>query len=500
MAVLFVLIGRGSISTGSLNRVIDPALVAVPILAAIALASVVVRVVPLTLRVASTASPRRWPLTKLTLAEATAQPLRSIATASLIAVTVMFALLTFGYASTLRLGSSDQAAFAVPYDFRLQLGAALVRPQAVAPAGGWSTLAPATIATDVLRRGVAVRRSATNVQTVELLGIDPATLGHLHGWRSSFGPDPVELAKSIDASTPSSFGTTLPDDATSIEFSGTGLEGLHTSAVIARTNGTWHEITLDDDLHTALTPGDAGGELIGFRIAQPGDVSKLIEHHIGEGTTSLAAEAIDVVLTGVHTTTADGRSASIALQADRLRVADAVIEPRDDSSVRVTGSILGASILVTPSGPGQESPLRAVMDPITAGTAVDGIVALQTSSGTVRVQPTSIVDRFPGAGSRFAVIDIATLQPALDLLQPGAGTANELWLATDSGPHERLLAEQLGRSGFDTIEVDRRSSRQTALTTDPLVHRDAVDPHRFCRCRDRARRMCGVVRCCSGCQ
>ena len=43
----------------------------------------------------------------------------------------MFALLTFGYASTLRLGSQDQAAFAVPYDFRLQLGPELIRPQAV---------------------------------------------------------------------------------------------------------------------------------------------------------------------------------------------------------------------------------------------------------------------------------------------------------------------------------------------------------------------------------
>ena len=168
------------------------------------------------------------------MAEATAQPLRSIATASLIAVTVMFALLTFGYASTLRLGSRDQAAFAVPYDFRLQLGSALVRPQAVMPAGGWSALAPGNHGNRCLRRGVAVRRSATNVQTVELLGLDPATLGHLHGWRSSFGPDPVALAKSIDdpyLQVP--LASTLPDDATSIEFSGTGLEGLHTSAVIA---------------------------------------------------------------------------------------------------------------------------------------------------------------------------------------------------------------------------------------------------------------------------
>ena len=76
LVVLGVLIGRGSVSTGTLNQKVDPVLVAVPVLAAIALAAAVIRLVPLTLRIASSSSPRRWPLTKLTLAEATAQPLR----------------------------------------------------------------------------------------------------------------------------------------------------------------------------------------------------------------------------------------------------------------------------------------------------------------------------------------------------------------------------------------------------------------------------------------
>ena len=246
--VLAVMIGRGAISTGSLNRDVDPALVAVPILAAVVLASVVIRLVPLTLRAASRASPRRWPLTKLTFAEATAQPLRSIATASLIAVTVMFALLTFGYASTLSQGSRDQAAFAVPYDIRLQLGSSLVRPQALTPTEGWSGLVPGTSSTDVLRRGMSVRRSATTVQTVELLGLDPATLDNLHGWRSSFGPGPAKMAEAIDESDPGAFGAALPGDATTIEFSGSGFAGLHVAAVIERVDGTWHEITLDEEL------------------------------------------------------------------------------------------------------------------------------------------------------------------------------------------------------------------------------------------------------------
>ncbi|MEP7113350.1 MAG: hypothetical protein ABI862_08800 [Ilumatobacteraceae bacterium] len=473
VVVLLVLVGRGSVSTGSLNREIDPVLVAVPILAAIALTAVVVRVVPMVLQAASNASPRRWPLTKLTLAESTAQPLRSVATASLIAVTVMFALLTFGYASTLRLGSRDQAAFAVPYDFRLQLGAALVRPQAVAPSGGWSGAVPGTTATDVLRRGVAVRRSATHVQTVELLGLEPTTLNHLHGWRQSFGADPVALGKSIDQPAPSQLGTALPDDAATIEFDGSGFEGLHTSAVITRANGTWHELTLDEEIdggvRTSLTPGDAGGKLVGFRLAQPADVSKLIEHHIGEGDSSVAAQAIDVVLRQVHTGDADGRSTTIDLDVDRLRAPDATVEVQANQELRVTGSLLGVSILVTPPGPDKDAPLNAVMDPATARTATNGIVAIETSNGTLRLHPSSVVNRFPGAGARFAIIDVAVLQPALDLLQPGAGTANEVWLAVDTAANESVLAARLGDAEFESIDVDRRHTRQVDLSSDPLA-------------------------------
>ena len=472
VVVLLVLVGRGAVSTSSLDRVVDPSLVAMPVLAAIALAALVIRLVPIVLRAMSKASPRRWPLTKLTLAEATAQPLRSIATASLIAVTVMFALLTFGYASTLRLGSRDQAAFAVPYDFRLQLGASLIRPQTLAPSGGWSALAPGTISTDVLRRGVSVRASATSVQTVELVGLNPSTLANLHGWRSSFGASPQALAKKIDQPAPGPLGTTIPADAVSLEFQGSGFEGLHTSAVIDRVDGTWHELTLDEEfdggVRTKLTPGDAGGQLVGLRLAQPADLSARIEHHVGEGNTSAEARPVEVVLHDVETLRADGQSAAITLTADRLHAANATVEVQTDSALKITGSLLGVAILVAPTGPGQDEPVNAVVDPVTAKTASNGIVVVETSSGTIRLRPVAVVNRFPGVGGRFAIADVDTLQPALDLLSPGAGTSNELWLASDSATHEQSLAAALGKSGFAPIDVDRRSSRQEALATDPL--------------------------------
>ena len=472
LVVLLVLVGRGSVSTSSLDRVVDPSLVAVPVLAAIALAALVVRVVPLVLRATSNASPRRWPLTKLTLAEATAQPLRSIATASLIAVTVMFSLLTFGYASTLRLGSRDQAAFAVPYDFRLQLSSSLVRPQALAPSGGWSALAPGTTASDVLRRGVSVQASATTTQTVELIGLNPATLGNLHGWRSSFGADPKALAKAIDQPPPAPLGTALPKDAISIEFDGSGLEGLHTSAVIDRVDGTWHELTLDEEfpggVRTKLTPGDAGGQLVGLRLAQPADVSARIEHHVGEGNTSAEARPVEVILSAIQTSASTGRSTAVELRAAQLHAANATVEVQSGSDLKITGSLLGVAILVAPSGPGQQDPVNVVVDPATAASARGGIIVVDTSSGSVRLRPVAVATRFPGVGTRFAIADIDTLQPALDLLQPGAGTANELWLASDSAAHEQSLAAQLDKSGFSEIQVDRRSTRQEALATDPL--------------------------------
>jgi hypothetical protein len=159
----------------------------------------------------------------------------------------------------------------------------------------------------------------------------------------------------------------------------------------------------------------------------------------------------------------------IDLHVERLRAANATVAVQPDSSLRVTGSILGVAILVAPPGPGQDTPLNAVVDPFTARTAVGGTIAAETSSGTVRLRPVAVVDRFPGVGARFAIIDIATLQPALDLLQPGAGTANELWLASDNAAHDRALAAKLGESGFDSIEVDSRSARQEALATDPLA-------------------------------
>ena len=349
LAVLVVLIRRGSISTGSLNRVVDPtAGGSTDPRGDRPRSSGRARLVPLTLRAASTASPRRWPLTKLTLAEATAQPLRAIATASLIAVTVMFALLSFGYASTLQLGSRDQAAFAVPYDFRLQLGPALVRPQQLAPEAvgpRWPREpSPPTCCDVALPYGSRqpIRKRSSCWASIR------------RPWTSCTAGDRIsgnDRASSSPRSTqpaPPPLGTTLPgrrhvDRVRRHRLRGPAHVGGHrpNRRHVARDHS--RRRVRRRRSHQPDT-GRCRGELIGFRLAQPADVSARVEHHIGEGTTSEAARAIDVVLSHVQTTTPTDGPPSVDLQVDRLRAADAVVEVQPDSAVRVTGSLLGVAI------------------------------------------------------------------------------------------------------------------------------------------------------------
>ena len=103
-----------------------------------------------------------------------------------------------GYRTTLQTGAADQAAFAVPLTSTLREGSELVAPQHLAPAASWSQRVEGAFALSVLRRGLSVRRTGTAADTLEVLGLDPQTLDHLHVWRDDFGarpcPDAIVIA------------------------------------------------------------------------------------------------------------------------------------------------------------------------------------------------------------------------------------------------------------------------------------------------------------------
>ncbi len=484
--VIAVIVDRGAPSAASLAQQPDAGVAALPVLAAIVAVAVACRVVPLAIRAWAALVPSSQPLMKMSLANATSRPLRPMATAALVALTVMFGLFALGYRSTLGLGASDQAAFAVPYDFRITGGPALIRPREVEPAGGWAAVSDGLTATPVLRRSSVVRIAGFSGSTTEVLGLDPTTLVGLHGWRDEFGSSPMALASQLDTSPIEPLGTPIPQEARTLHLSTSGLDATSVSVVAQRADGSWHEVSADyqrsGEWLVDLEAADAGGRLVGFRIGQDIEAASRTEHHIGEGDTSVGALLVAGSIDRVASSARDGEAAlgdvgARALPIDwsglTISVGEIAVKPDNDGSaggVEVSLSIQGTSALLVPSPGELAEPLPAIVDPVTAGTGRNGVVTLDSADGRLLVRPIAIVERFPGVSTRFAVVDIDLLQPAFDLVQPGFGTANEVWIAADSAAAERAASASLTADPtLGVLEIDSRRERLTALRDDPLA-------------------------------
>lgn len=475
LATAALAVDRGSATPASLVADGDPLLAALPLLAGLVVAWVAIRFVPLVVAGAARLLRHRAPLARTALGEVARRPTVPLLTAGFLAATTMLGLFSLGYRSTLSAGDHDQAAFAVPLDVTLSEGAALVRPSALQPAGGWSALASGTTATEVLRRGVTVHSRQLTNDTVTVVGIDPAALRTLRGWRNDFGPPPAELATAITPTVaPTDIGTPLPADATRLVLHGGGdLRITDITVVLQRGDGTWHEATTSYDpvapneVVAKLAAGDAGGRLIGFRMGQPGTDSAKIEHHLGEGFTSAAFFTADVELDRVEVLDAGGASTDVGVDWTALGSDGAVVTQRP-GGLSVALKLQGSSALVLPATPDAGEPVAAIVDPTTAAAAENGSVVIDVPGPTrMTLRVTGVAARFPGAPSRFIIVDRGRIGRAFDLLDPGYGTATEVWLAVPSA-NEVQLAVALTKQPFDQLVVARRSAIEQTLRSNPL--------------------------------
>lgn len=470
-------LGRGDATPSSLVATGDPLLATLPLLAAVTAGWLAIRIVPLLIATAARLIGDRAPLSRAALGEVARRPIVPLATAGFLAAATTLGVFSLGYRSTLRAGAHDQAAFSIPFDISLTGGHALVRPPSIEPAGGWSALAPNVRSTDVLRRGVTVHSSQLTSDTVTVVGLDPSTLSLLRGWRSDFGQSPTELGKLItaDGQMPP-LGTEIPGDATSLVVVGKGaFDNTDITVVIARADGTWHEDAATyaahqpDSLTVALEHGDAGGRLIGFRFAQPSRAAQLTQHRIGEGETSAASFTAEITLTAVKAMTSagsPGRPLPIDWRGLRSDVAS-LTATGDGLDVAVT--LQGFTALVVPKTSPSFTTLPAVVDPTTGAAAQNGVVTIDLPAGGRRyLRVVGVAIRFPGAPAQFAIVDRTLAQPSFDLLEPGFGTANEVWLAVDAD-HEASLATALGEAPYTDLVVARRHTLEEALRTDPLA-------------------------------
>ncbi len=472
-------VNRGSATPSTLVSSGDPLVAALPLLAALVVAWLAIRLVPLLVALGAHVFARQTPLARTALGEVSRRPVLPLVTAGFLAAATTFGVFSFGYRATLHAGAHDQAAYAVPFDFTLREGPPLVRPAALAPVHGWQDLATSARSTDVLRRGVTTRSRSLSNDTVTLIGLDPRMLSELRGWRSDFGPSLNSLSKAIATQQPPApFGTQIPRGSTSLTIVAKGdVEHIAITAVIERTDGVWHEAEASvasegsTQLRISLGPNDAGGRLIGFRLGQPGTASDRIQHHVGEGSTGAEEFTADITLESLSASDATQPTSPdtpLAFDWNALQSDGAVVRQLP-MGIAISLRLQGSSALVVPSATTEMRAIPAVVDPLTAASAHDGLVSVDYAGGargSLRVA--AVAAHFPGAPTRFAVVDLSIAQPALDLMSVGLGTANETWIAIDHSG-EAQLAQALERAPFTDLVILRRSTLEQRLRSDPLA-------------------------------
>jgi hypothetical protein len=485
VAVAAVLAARGGVTAGSADAdsgsggTSDPLLLTLPVLVLAAAALGLARLWLPVVRGGERLVPRRSVAARLGLAAVTGRPLRPAATAALLTAAVATSVFAGAYRATLDRGATDQAAFAVPLDARVQTGPSLVRPyDAAAPSTLASTL-PGVTARPVLRVTATRRVASDRGAAVQFVGLPPATLPEMAAWADTTGgPDPARVAEALRVG-PLPQGTPLPAGRRlRIATPGPAVT-LAVTATVRASDGREQNVELRVVPATRRAPAGLEGDLsaldragvpapqprlVALTLRLPTDQETRRVHGIGEDTSDrplptgrLALGAVTVDGTPVASPwrgwTGSGATAGSggrALTADyRLSTGAAVLTARS-------------------GGPGDEgSPVPVAVDPATAAAARDGLVDLALSGAAVTARVVAVLPRFPTVTGSFAVVDLGALERLVDVSTPGVAEPGELWLA---GPGLGRLADP----PFTQLTVQLRAPLEASLRADPVA-RGAAD-------------------------
>lgn len=441
LAVAVLGASRGDASATALSVRSDPFLAALPILVAVVAAAVAVRVIGPALGAVGRRLPRRMPLARLMLADATARPLRLLATAGFLTAAVTLAVFAGAYRATLARGAVDQAAYRVPLAASVRTGPTLDLPLEVAPLERWRALPGVDAAARVVRRSATIRTTGAAAEPVTLLGIDRTGVTALDGARPDYGPPPAVLARLLATDA-----TPVTADVAALRVTG-DVDRVDVSVIRARAGGGVVIEPLDG------TPRDVAG-LIGVRVQEPPGSSDKTLHHIFEGGSSVEAYVARVRL--------HGRGFPWAA----VEAHDAEIRQLPDG-LEIGVELRGRTAIVRLPQPSERTPIPALVDPETARTARDGVATVATAGAApIAVRVVATARRFPTAGERFVVADAGAVQGALDTRDPGTGSVGELWLA---GADPAPLRTSARSAPADRFRVELRDDVERTLRRDALA-------------------------------
>jgi hypothetical protein len=439
----------GSIGADVLARsLVSPLVVILPPVLAFLVALAFVALLPPVLRGLARRATRTALPVRLALLSVSREPARPAATLTLLAFSLGAMVFAAGWSASLRQGIDDAAAYRTGLDLRVsELGTGLSISGSVVPVDRYASLGPD------LHLVPVYRDSAPNQPDgrVEIVGLPPAALPTLPGWRPDFSSTPVtELARALDVPTPAEgwaiqghrLDPADPQLRLRFQYAGRPLR-LH--AVVATDDGDTTTVPLgdvDESMATTAAPlpeRARGGLLTALIFSNPGLVA-------GSGHQDELRRAT-VTFQGL-----DGLVAEVPRELEIFTTSTEIIRaPQVTDGLRLPA-------VVSPD-------LAAVA---AADGSLDLVVSGETSiplrvSGVANHMP-SVVDPDP----RFVVVPLEPYLVALAAAVPGAGRPTEMWIGLPDLATEASVRQALADDPFRFAEVTSRSDLVVERATDPL--------------------------------
>ncbi len=392
---------------------------------------------------------RRAPLAvRLSLLSVSRDPLRPAATLTLLAFSLGTIVFAIGWSASLRQGIDDQAAYRSGLDLRVvELGTGLSIGRSVVPTTRYALLGDDITAVPVYREATEI----PPVGRIDVIGLDPASIPTLPGWRSDFSAlSAAEIAARLDVTPPAGgwhlVGHRLDagDPELTVRFRYTG-GALKLDAIVATEDGDAARVPLGiirggaTEARAPLPVGTIGGTLIALVFSN----ERII---VGSGHQG------DLVRASVAFEGLDGLTDATPIDLEVFTVSTVIIRAPQ------------ATDAVT---------LPAIASPDLAALAdADGILPLRVgNSGSIPVRVVGTANRFPtlvAAEPSFVVVPLDPYLVALGVAVPGAGRPSEMWLTAPTPERLAEVRHRLTGEPFRFPAVTERAVLVTDRAGDPL--------------------------------
>jgi hypothetical protein len=481
VVALALLLAGGSRDGGTLSAGPALTLAATPLLASFAFAVLLGRLLEPAIRTGLRAS-RKAPVTlRLALLALHRSPSRAAGVAGFLAVSVGLATFAISYRATLDSSSTARAAYAVPLDYTLNEGAALVAPRDAATLAGYRGLAPGVGAFPILRQVADAAGSRGTPLTPTVIGVPADALPDLHGWRGDFSAhSPAELARLLrPTSAVALTGVTVPRSATELTLP-VRMTGSATQLVLVVQTAGGDAAQLrppvppkgvDRTLSVPVPAALRGGRVVAIQLQLPSNEQRSAAHGGAEGRNGAKGFAGVLVLGPLSAVTPTGAVRLAPLATWHGHGGVGVSSSRGSLTLRYVIDTSQQAVL-RPHQPFDDRRLPVVASPDVAAS-VGASRALELSFGgqVVHARLVAVATRFPttqDSGDSFVIADEASLASALGADDLPSAIPDELWLSTPPGASKRVASE-LRKPPFAALDLSSRAAIHSDLQSDPIA-------------------------------